>query len=184
MGIYPMAPEAESEEVYWFEPRMRGIIPMDAFRVSKNVLKFMRKHNFHVAYNRDFEAVIRGCGDRESTWISEQIVQSYCNLHEMGFAHSVEVYDGAGSELLGGLYGVTMGAAFFGESMFQRKAEIHKVALYYCHQRLQQGGFRLWDTQNYTAHLGQFGCIEISQEAYLDLLKNALKLNAQFDPHA
>lgn len=177
-GVFPMAPDKHSSDINWYEPVERGIIPLEAFRVSKNVQRFIRNGAYEVAINRDFEAVVRACGARKRTWISEVIVRSYNQLHTLGHAHSVEVY--VEGQLQGGLYGVTLGQAFFGESMFQREPELHKVALWHCHQRLVERGFSLWDTQYYTEHLGRFGAKAIPQQEYLLLLASALQGAAVF----
>lgn len=177
-GMFPMAPSQDSPEVYWFAPEERGILPLEAFHVSRNVCRWIRNHPHRIGVDEQFEAVMRACADRPDTWISGLIVEAYLRLHQVGHAHSVEVY--VGSELVGGLYGVSLGAAFFGESMFKRAPEMDKVALHYCHRLLLQGGYRLWDTQYYTEHLGTLGAQEIPQDAYLQLLDAALRQQARF----
>lgn len=174
-GIFPMSDDAQSDEVLWYTAIKRGIIPMKAFKVSSNVMRLIKKHRFSVKIDSSFEQIMRSCAHRESTWISENIVQSYTALHHLGYAHSVEIWSETGDELLGGLYGVKLGKAFFGESMFKRKPEYDKIALYFCHQWLTEMGVELWDTQFWTAHLSQFGCIEISAASYQKKLKNALR---------
>ncbi|TNE71038.1 leucyl/phenylalanyl-tRNA--protein transferase [bacterium] len=171
-GIFPMADDANAKEVMWYTAIKRGVIPMDDFKVSKNVLQRIKKQDFEVRIDSDFEAVMRACANRDSTWISEKLVSSYVNLHEYGFAHCVEIW--RKDELIGGLYGVKLRRAFFGESMFKREKEMDKVALYYCHQWLKKEGVILWDTQFWTSHLAQFGCIEIEAETYQRLLEEAL----------
>ncbi len=177
-GIFPMADSKEDKSVDWYSASQRGIIPIEGFHASKNLRRLIRQHHFEVKVNSQFRAVVKACADRNSTWINDLIINSYDVLHQAGHAHSVEIYkDG---ELAGGLYGVSLQGAFFGESMFQRKKEMDKVALYYCHQILKSNGFVLWDTQFYTDHLAQFGCIEIDAEEYEERLDRALKVSASF----
>lgn len=178
-GIFPMSEDRDDESVGWYSARLRGIIPMEKFKVSKNVQRIIRQKRFHCRVNSRFREVMEECADRNSTWISDLIINSFEVLHLAGHAHSVEVYD-ENECLAGGLYGVTLGAAFFGESMFKNQKEADKVALWHCHQILQKNGFELWDTQFYTDHLAQFGCIEISSESYSIKLKHALKKSAVF----
>jgi leucyl/phenylalanyl-tRNA--protein transferase len=174
-----MAQSAKSRKVQWVFPHFRGIIPLDNYRTSHNTRRLMNKYPHEVHINTNFEAVMRACANRPDTWISEPIVQAYCTLHKLGFAHSVEVY--RDSVLVGGLYGVTLGAAFFGESMFRTAPEMDKFAMHYCHQRLHERGFVLWDTQFWTEHLARFGCIEIPAAEYLQRLEVALDKEAFFD---
>lgn len=178
-GIFPMADSRDDPDAKWYTSRRRGIIPLDNFRVSSNVQRIIRNQHYHIKFDYAFRDVMEACAARESTWISEEIIESYCNLHELGHAHSVSVYNQKW-ELVGGQYGVSLQAAFFGESMFEEAKEASKVALYWCHQALQQGGFELWDTQFWTEHLSQFGCIEIPAEEYEKRLKSALKKQASF----
>lgn len=177
-GIFPMAPAKDSDTVEWFTSRKRGIIPLDRFHVSENVKRLIRQHRFEVTIDRNFHDIIEACAKRKSTWISPVIIESYCRLHLLGFAHSVGICKN--DKLVGGSYGVALGAAFFGESMFHIEPEIDKIALHYCHKRLVNGGFELWDTQFYTDHLSRFGCIEISAEEYDILLQAALQRDARF----
>ncbi len=175
-GVFPMA--LESGELGWFSPDPRGIIPIEGFHVPHGLAQVLKKNPFEVRINTDFKGVMRGCADRESTWINEAILESYHRLHQMGHAHSVEVWqDGA---LAGGLYGVSMGAAFFGESMFSRQANASKVALHALVQRLAQRGYTLLDTQWVTEHLKQFGAHEISRNSYLRRLQAARALPREF----
>jgi leucyl/phenylalanyl-tRNA--protein transferase len=182
-GVFPMSPHKNSvdpEETEWYLPKVRGIIPMDGFRLSKNSDRLRRNKIPHtVRYNSNFRGVLAGCASRTETWISPVIIASYVNLHRLGFAHSVEIYN-EGEELVGGLYGVALGTAFFGESMFHYQPEADKFALYYCHQRLKERGFTLWDTQFYTDHLGTMGAVAISNADYQDLLMQALDRRASF----
>lgn len=177
-GIFPMAESRDSEFVDWFSANKRGVIPLDQFHVSKNVLRLIRQNKFEVKVDTKFREVVKGCAQRSDTWINDLIINSYDVLHQYGHAHSVEVYkDG---ELAGGLYGVHLHAAFFGESMFKSEPEADKVALYFCHQILQKNGFQLWDTQFYTDHLGRFGCVEIDKAEYELLLEEAMVRECRF----
>ena len=178
-GIFPMADSRDSDDVEWYSARMRGIIPVDQFHVSKNLARLIRQGKFEVKIDTRFREVVTACADRESTWINDLIINSYDILNQSGYAHSVEVYKEG--KLVGGLYGVHLQAAFFGESMFKLENEADKVALYYCHQILKKNGFRLWVTQFYTDHLSQFGCIEIDAEDYELLLERAMQKKCDFD---
>ena len=182
-GIFPMADSRYDPEAKWYTSRRRGVIPIDQFHISSNVQRIIRNNHYHIKGDHTFRRVMEACADRESTWISDEIIDSYCNLHELGNAHSVSVFN-KDWELVGGQYGVSLGGAYFGESMFGRAKEASKVALYWCHQALQQGGFALWDTQFWTEHLSQFGCIEIPAEKYDEKLRSALKKNAVFNGKA
>lgn len=168
----------ENGEIAWFSPDPRGIIPLDSFHVPHGLRRALKKGKFQIRLNTAFEEVIRACGERKETWISEDIVQSYVNLHRLGFAHSVEVW--LDSELAGGLYGVSVHGAFFGESMFHREAEASKVALVGLVGHLNQRGYRLLDTQYVTSHLTNFGAVEIPRSKYIRLLKQALALDCKF----
>jgi len=178
-GVFPMSRSGEDSDFEWFTANRRGIIPLDRFRVSGNVRRIIRQGRYNIAVNKNFRAVVEACADRKTTWISDIIIRSYCNLNEMGHAHSVEIYNDQ-NRLTGGLYGVSVGAAFFGESMFKKDKETDKIALWHCHKILENNGFELWDTQFYTEHLSQFGCVEISQYRYNNLLKQALEKEARF----
>ncbi len=177
-GIFPMAESRESEFVDWFSANKRGIIPLDEFHVSKNVQRLIRTRRFSIKINNRFRDVLEKCADRDDTWINDLIINSYDVLHQYGHAHSVEVYKE--EKLIGGLYGVHLNAAFFGESMFKVEQEADKVALYYCHQILKKNGFLLWDTQFYTDHLGRFGCVEIKKPEYELLLEEAMGKKCRF----
>ncbi len=180
-GIFPMADSKDDSEVKWYTSERRGIIPLDEFRVSSNVQRIVRNHHYHIKFDSAFRDVMEACGARESTWISADMIDSYCRLHELGYAHSVSVYNKKW-ELVGGQYGVSLQAAFFGESMFGRAKEASKVALYWCHKALKEGGFELWDTQFWTEHLGRFGAVEIPAEEYQKRLEEALQKEASFEP--
>ena len=164
--------------VSWYRPRQRGILPIDQFHLPRRFAQYFKKHPFEVRWDSAFGDVVRGCADRESTWINDTILDTYEELHRLGFAHSAEVWrDG---KLRGGVYGVAIGGAFFGESMFSREPQASKVALTCLQQRLAQRGFLLHDTQWTTPHLAQFGGTEIPSEAYLDQLHHAIQLPVTF----
>ncbi|WP_069130383.1 leucyl/phenylalanyl-tRNA--protein transferase [Rhodohalobacter halophilus] len=173
-GIFPMSESRDDSTVGWYSARQRGIIPMDQFKVSSNVERIIRQGRFQCRVNTRFRDVMVECANRRSTWISELIIDSFEVLHHAGHAHSVEMYNSTG-DLAGGLYGVSLGSAFLGESMFKNDKEADKVALWHCHQILQKNGFTLWDTQFYTDHLAQFGCVEISAEEYQKRLESAME---------
>lgn len=178
-GIFPMSDSRDDDTVGWYSARKRGIIPMEKFRVSSNVQRIIRQKRFECRINTAFRDVITQCAARNTTWISDLIIDSFEVLHLAGHAHSVEMYNRKG-ELAGGLYGVTLGAAFFGESMFRNEPEADKVALWHCHHILENNGFELWDTQFYTDHLAQFGCIEIPSDKYQLLLDRAIQKKTGF----
>jgi leucyl/phenylalanyl-tRNA--protein transferase len=181
-GIFPMAESAEDPSLYWIEPDLRGIIPLDHFRVSSRLARTVRSDRFTVAINRDFDGVIDGCAEsqpgRPRTWINERIRTLYRKLHERRHCHSVEVY--LDDDLVGGLYGVALGRAFFGESMFHRVRDASKVALVHLVGRLRAGGFTLLDTQFVTDHLKSFGAIEVPRRQYHKLLESALTGEGDF----
>ncbi len=175
-GYFPMAVPEEGNAVFWFSPDPRAILPLDGFRTSDNLARLVRRGRFEVGFDAAFEEVIRACADREETWISEEIVALYCRLHRLGFAHSVECR--LEGRLVGGLYGVALGGAFFGESMFHTARDASKVALCRLVDHLRARGFSLLDTQYLTPHLARFGAVEIPREAYLQRLEAALARNA------
>jgi leucyl/phenylalanyl-tRNA--protein transferase len=180
-GIFPMADSRDAENVEWYSASKRGVIPLDNFHVSKNVERIIRQGRYEVKVDTRFREVVKACADRDSTWINDLIINSYDVLNQAGHAHSVEIY--LDDELVGGLYGVSLQAAFFGESMFKQEAEADKVALWYCHKVLKENGFTLWDTQFYTEHLSQFGCVEIEAEEYEQRLDEAMKRSCEFKLH-
>jgi leucyl/phenylalanyl-tRNA---protein transferase len=171
-GIFPMA--VEDGQIGWFSPDPRGILPLETFHVPTRLSRVVKHSTFSIATDRDFEGVMRACAKRpgEGTWISDQILQTYVALHQQGIAHSVEAW--REGRLVGGLYGIHLGGAFFGESMFHRETDASKVALVALVERLTRRGFTLLDTQWVTPHLRQFGGIEISRRDYLSRLTHAL----------
>jgi leucyl/phenylalanyl-tRNA--protein transferase len=176
-AMFPMA-ESREGPLYWYSPDPRAILPLDGLKVSRSLHQVLKKNLFDVRVNTAFEDVIRACAEREDTWISEQIVQSYLELHRLGYAHSVESWKD--NKLAGGLYGVTMGAAFFGESMFHSVRDASKVALVFLVERLRERGFELLDTQFITPHLARLGGVEISKDEYIARLKQAIKKKRSF----
>ena len=181
-GIFPMAESADDPELFWVDPRRRGILPLDSFHVARRLRRVVRQRIFEIRCDNAFEDVIRACAEasekRPNTWINDEIVGLYTALFTRGAAHSVESWrDG---KLVGGLYGVSLGAAFFGESMFSAETDASKVALVHLVARLRLGGFRLLDTQFLTPHLARFGGIEISRTRYHRLLAEALSYRAVF----
>ncbi len=176
-GIFPMAESRDSAEIRWFEPRRRGLMPLDGFHLSRSLRRRIRRQPFAVALNRDFQATVAACADRPETWINPTILRAYTALHREGFAHSLELREG--DELVGGVYGVTLGAAFFGESMFSRRTDASKVALAYLVTHLSACGFRLFDTQFLTPHLASLGGIEVPRDRYRALLADAISRPAE-----
>ncbi len=181
-GIFPMAESAEDPALYWIEPEKRGILPLDAFHIPSRLARTVRSDRFTVVCNRDFDAVIAACAEprpgRGRTWINARIRNLYRGLHDIGHCHSVEAY--LGDELVGGLYGVSLGAAFFGESMFHRATDASKVALVHLVARLRAGGYSLLDTQFITDHLTTFGAVALSRPQYHKVLDTALAGAADF----
>jgi leucyl/phenylalanyl-tRNA--protein transferase len=181
-GIFPMAETADDPELFWVDPKRRGIIPLDAFHVPRRLRRIVRQNVFTIRCDTAFEAVMRGCAEssdkRPNTWINDEILELYTGLFARGAAHSVECWHEG--ELVGGLYGVSLGAAFFGESMFSRVTDASKVALVHLVARLRYGRYRLLDTQFVTPHLVQFGAIEITRARYHRLLEEALRYRGVF----
>lgn len=174
IGVFPMADPDENNEISWYDPEWRGIIPLHGLKISKSLKQVLRSNKFHVTINQSFEAVMRKCAERSETWISEHIIEVYTELHQRGFAHSFETRSATG-ELVGGLYGVCLGRAFFGESMFHAERDASKVALVNLVEWMNRNGLKLLDTQYITPHLASLGGIEVSREEYKQLLTKALQ---------
>lgn len=175
-----MSESRDDPEIFWVDPRLRGIFPLDQFRISRSLARHMRKSSLRVTFDQDFTGVMQGCADRSETWINATIIELYSTLFGQGDAHSVEVWED--DVLVGGVYGVTIGAAFFGESMFSKRTNASKMALAYLVDRLKSAGFKLFDTQFITPHLLSLGAIEISREDYQRRLAIATIGSADFGP--
>ncbi len=184
VGLFPMAERHDDSTLYWIDPEKRGIIPLDSFHIPRRLRRQARAGKFEIRCDTAFEDVIRSCAkpadDRKETWINEEIIRLYVDLHKMRRAHSVETW--RDEELVGGLYGVALGGAFFGESMFSLERDSSKIALVNLVARLKKSGFRLLDSQFVTPHLAQFGAVEIHRSGYRQLLASALDKNAKFHP--
>lgn len=182
VGVFPMAESATSDELLWFDPPWRGVLPLDRFHVPKRLRRTLRQGTFEVRVDSAFREVMLACAEpapgRENTWINQTILDTYCQLQQMGHAHSVESWQDG--RLVGGLYGVSLGAAFFGESMFSRTDDASKVALVHLVARLKAGGFILLDTQFVTKHLAQFGAEDIPRHRYRKQLAEAIRRQASF----
>ena len=185
-GVFPMADDRDDPNIQWIDPHLRGILPLDAYHVPKSLRKVIRQERFEVKANTAFERVIRACAesspDRPRTWLNEELIELYCDLHDQRYTHSVECWHD--DQLVGGLYGLSLGGAFFGESMFSRERDASKVALVDLIGRLNQGGYQLLDIQFVTDHLMRFGAIEIPRQAYIRRLKEALLVDAIFHSEA
>jgi leucyl/phenylalanyl-tRNA---protein transferase len=185
-GFFPMAENAEDNTLYWVEPEFRGVLPLDNFHVPRSLRKTVRQKRFAIRTDTAFSEVIAGCAERtparSSTWINRRIKALYTQLHKMGFCHSVEAWEK--DRLCGGLYGVRIGAAFFGESMFSRETDASKVALVHLVARLNRGGFRLLDAQFINDHLKRFGALEVTRRKYQQMLETALSAEADFQVFA
>lgn len=181
-GLFPMAEGRHDPRLYWIDPDVRAILPLDRFHVPRRVARRVRRGEFEIVSDSAFARVIEACAEatprRPKTWINDRIIELYCVLHAQGCAHSMEAWrDG---ELVGGLYGVALGGAFFGESMFSRATDASKVALVHLVERLLRGNYRLLDTQFLTEHLARFGAVEVTRAEYHRLLKKALATKARF----
>lgn len=179
-GIFPMAEGRDDAEIHWIDPRRRGVFPLEGFHISRSLRRRILTCGWEVRVDTDFAGVVAGCAAREETWINGEIFALYDALFAAGFAHSVEVWEG--EALVGGVYGVTLGAAFFGESMFSRRTDASKVALAYAVHRLRAGGFALFDTQFLTPHLASLGAVEITRGEYRRRLAEALERRGVFAP--
>lgn len=181
-GVFPMAEEADNPEIFWVRPEKRGIIPFENFHISRSLRKTVRKGVFDIRYDTDFDGVISGCasgsGDRARTWINGPIRHAYGTLFDLGHCHTVEAW--RDDQLVGGLYGISLGSAFFGESMFSRQRDASKVCLVHLVSHLIEKGFTLLDTQFTTDHLETFGAVEIPRRQYQKMLENALAQSAEF----
>ncbi|WP_336488960.1 leucyl/phenylalanyl-tRNA--protein transferase [Methylobacterium nigriterrae] len=184
-GIFPMAEDASDPTLYWVEPRARGVLPLDGFRVPRRLARTVRSDAFEIRTDTDFDGIISGCAaprrDSERTWINARIRELYGALFDRGYVHTIEVYAGGSRRLVGGLYGVSLGSAFFGESMFHEVRDASKVALVHLMARLRRGGYRLADTQFVTEHLSQFGAEELPRHVYKRRLAEALAGHAEWD---
>jgi leucyl/phenylalanyl-tRNA--protein transferase len=184
-GIFPMAESRDDPDLFWVDPRLRGVLPLDGFHVSRSLARRLRRGDYMATLNADFAGTVDGCADRTETWINGQIRSLYMDLHRLGHAHSMEIWqDGV---LAGGVYGVTIGGAFFGESMFSRRTDASKLALAHLTGHLRRCGFVLFDTQFQTEHLASLGAQEIPRVRYREALDHALKIAADinhppFDP--
>ena len=180
MGVFPMADGRDDPLIHWIDPRRRGILPLDGLVISRSLAKRMRRGDLEVSADTDFEGVVAACANRPETWISHRIQRHYVALHQLGHAHSIEVR--SGTQLVGGVYGVVLGAAFFGESMFSTVTDASKVALAHAVHRLRAGGFQLFDTQFLTPHLARMGGIEVPRADYHARLAKALMARGSFSP--
>ena len=178
IGIFPMAEHRDDPEIFWVDPRRRGVFPLDGFHISRSLSRAMRRTRFTITTNTAFNDVVTGCADRADTWINAEIFSLYAQLHALGHAHALEVWED--DMLVGGVYGVTLGRAFFGESMFSRRDNASKIALACLVDRLNRGGFTLFDTQFLTPHLASLGAQEITRAAYHARLEMALMKTADF----
>ncbi|MFT4715643.1 MAG: leucyl/phenylalanyl-tRNA--protein transferase [Paracoccaceae bacterium] len=177
-GVFPMSHGGEDDSIFWVDPSARGILPLDSFHISRSLARTIRRSAFEIRTNTDFPGVVNACANRDETWINQEISDLYNALHQMGHAHSLEVFDS--DCLVGGVYGVAIGAAFFGESMFSARDNGSKIALAYLVDRLNFGGFLLFDTQFITSHLQSLGGVEIDRETYQSKLAVALESPADF----
>lgn len=177
-GIFPMADSRETEEIFWVDPKKRGVFPLEGFHISRSLRKRILSDPWDIRVDTDFEGVVAACAEREETWINHTLFDLYAALHDAGFAHALEVWEGR--ELVGGVYGVTIGGAFFGESMFSKRTDASKVALAYVVDRLKAAGFRLFDTQFISDHLASLGAVEISRSTYHAQLEAALQVPASW----
>ena len=178
-GIFPMAESAIDKNIFWVDPKYRGIMPLNQFHVSKSLRKEILKLNYQVSVNTRFEEIIKMCAERPETWINQDILTNYCLLHQNGHAHCLEIW--SNKKLIGGVYGVSIGAVFFGESMFSKKNNASKIALAYLVDRLKKTGFKLFDIQFLTPHLASLGAIEITKVKYRTLLCRAVEEFANFN---
>lgn len=181
-GVFPMAESADTTDLFWVDPEMRGVLPLDTFHMPRRLQRTVRAAPYRVTIDQCFRDVMMACAsprdDGSGTWINETIIELYCELHQQDHAHSIEVWEG--DKLVGGLYGVSLGAVFFGESMFSRARDASKIALIYLVARLKRGGYTLLDTQFVTSHLSQFGATEIERDVYKLKLAHAIVETGRF----
>ncbi|WP_341366489.1 leucyl/phenylalanyl-tRNA--protein transferase [Yoonia sp. BS5-3] len=188
VGVFPMSEGRNDPEVFWVDPKRRGIFPLDGFHISRSLARTMRRTKFTVSFDRAFRDVMQNCADRDETWINDTIIDLYAALFQSGHAHSIEIWDG--EKMVGGVYGVSIGGAFFGESMFSKATDASKIALAYLIDRLRSGGYQLFDTQFLTPHLASLGAVEIPRRVFQEKLAAALDTAAYFNaagrhiPHA
>jgi len=182
LGLFPMAESRVSRSLHWLDPEARGVLPLDKFHLPRSLMKTLRSGRFEVTADKNFAGTIAACAasrvDRPETWINQEIERLFVELFSLGFAHSVECW--AAGELVGGLYGASLGGAFFGESMFSTRTDASKVALVHLVARLRLGGFLLLDTQFITAHLARFGAVEVPRETYHEMLADAVEHPSRF----
>ena len=185
LGLFPMANDRDDPTIHWIDPIRRGIIPLDEFHIPRRLRRTIRRNPFELRVNSAFRDVIESCaaatGDRPRTWLNDDMIELYVQIHKRGYGHSIECWQG--DQLVGGLYGLAIGGAFFGESMFSRERDASKLALVDLVERLRFGGFRLLDTQFVTHHLRQFGAIEINRTQYRRRLRSAIAVQATFPEH-
>jgi len=179
IGIFPMAEHRDDPEIFWVDPRRRGVMPLQGFHLSRSLAKAMRRSPLRASVDENFAAVVEGCADRADTWINDEIFSLYNALHQRSHAHSVEIWED--QTLVGGVYGVTLGGAFFGESMFSRRTNASKIALAVLVDRLRRAGFVLFDAQFLTDHLASLGAVEITRAEYHARLDHAKEVKARFD---
>lgn len=179
MGVFPMAETRDDPNVFWVDPRRRGVMPLNGFHISRSLARKLRQEPFTISFDHAFGPVLEGCARREETWINDVIFDLYLQLHELGFAHSVEVWERR--TLVGGVYGVALSGAFFGESMFSERSDASKIALAHLVDRLRACGFSLFDTQFITPHLARLGAMEITRVEYHRRLARALRKTVEFD---
>ena len=177
-GIFPMAEGKDTNKIFWISPEVRGVIPLNKFHISKSLRRSIVKRDYKIKINTDFLGVIKNCADRSESWINSDILKAYSDLFNLGFCHSIEVWEN--DDLIGGIYGLAIKRAFFGESMFSKRSNASKIALAYLVSRLKYGGFLLFDVQFQSEHLKTLGAIEVLKANYQDLLKNALEGEANF----
>ncbi|MEM9318548.1 MAG: leucyl/phenylalanyl-tRNA--protein transferase [Pseudomonadota bacterium] len=177
-GIFPMSESRDASEIFWVDPTDRGVLPLDRFHISRSLAREIKRERYQIKIDTAFSATVAGCADREDTWINDEIAGLYDGLFQAGHAHSIEVWQGRA--LVGGAYGVTLGAAFFGESMFSHRPNTSKIALAYLVLRLRVGGFKLFDTQFITPHLASLGGIELPRTRYHTILSAALQREGDF----